>query len=200
MRFHLGPIPKTESDELPLGEWTPLRHDFGPLVMQLFAWPIGGIAFVIVGWLWLHETSAMKHLGNNPRLLAFVLVVAMLALIPVHEFLHALIHPRFGMSRKTVLGAWPTHLLFYAHYDGPMSRERLATCTATPFLIMTVAPLLISIIAGHASIVIAFVSTVNALASGADIFAVGTLLWQVPRRTKIFNQGWRTYWSRTISK
>jgi hypothetical protein len=49
MRFHIGPIPQTESPGLPSGEWSPLRHDFGPKVMQLFAWPIGGLAFVIVG-------------------------------------------------------------------------------------------------------------------------------------------------------
>lgn len=199
MRFHIGPIPKPELSDMPPGEWTPMRHDFGPIVMQLFAWPIGCVAFVIVGWLWLHETEVMKHLGTHPAALAAALIVASVALIPIHEFMHAITHPDFGMSRKTVVGAWPSHLLFYAHYDGPRSRERLIVCTATPFLIMTIAPLLISLIIGHANVIVAFVSTVNALASGADIFSICILLWQVPRRTNVLNQGWQTYWSRTIS-
>jgi hypothetical protein len=194
MRFHIGAIPPPESDTPP-GEWTPLRHDFGPLVMQLFAWPIGGLAFVIVGWLWLHGTQVMKHLGNNPNALLAELIVAMFTFIPIHELLHAITHPDFGLSRKTVVGAWPSHFLFYAHYDGPRSRERLVLCTATPFLIMTVAPLLFSLITGHANIILAFVSTVNALASGADIFSICVLLWQVPRHANVFNQGWRTYWA-----
>lgn len=195
MRFHIGPIPNTESSGLPPGQWTPLRYDCGPGIMQLFAWPIGGIAFVSVGWLWLHETQAMKHLGNNPTALLVGLIIALLAFIPIHELLHVFTHPDFGMSRKTVVGAWPSRLLFYAHYDGPRSRERLIVCIAAPFLMMTVAPLLIALLTGHASVIIAFVSTLNALASGADIFAVGTLLWQVPRGTNVFNQGWRTYWA-----
>jgi hypothetical protein len=111
----------------------------------------------------------MKHLGTDPGALVLTLIVAMFALFPIHEFLHVITHPDFGMSRKTVVGEWPSHFLFYAHYEGPRSRERLIVSTATPFLLMTVLPLLVSIIFGRASIIVAFVSTLNALASGADI-------------------------------
>jgi hypothetical protein len=68
-----------------------------------------------------------------------------------------------------------------------------------PFLVITVLPLLIALVTGHASILVAFVSSLNALGAGIDIFGVVLLLWQVPRHANVFNQGWRTYWSQTIS-
>jgi hypothetical protein len=48
---------------------------------------------------------------------------------------------------------------------------------------------------GTASVTVAFVSCLNMLAAGGDIFAVLMLLAQVPNRATVRNQGWRTYWS-----
>jgi hypothetical protein len=199
MRFHFGPVPQPESAEPPPSVWIPLRHDFGPGVMQLFALPIGGLALVLVGWLWIHATPVMKHLGGYPGALIFMLIAAMLVLILIHELLHAAVHPERGMSRKTVLGVWPSRLVFYAHYDGPRSRERLVLAVAMPFLVMTLLPLAIGIASGHATITLAFLSSLNALAAGGDLFAIGLLLWQIPRHANVFNQGWRTYWGSALT-
>jgi sterol desaturase/sphingolipid hydroxylase (fatty acid hydroxylase superfamily) len=200
MRFHIGAVPKPESSEPQPGIWTPLRFDFGPRLVQLFAIPLGGIVFVIVGWLWIHFTPVMKNLnGVNPNVLVVELIAAMLVLFPIHELVHAFMHPDFGLSRKTVLGVWPSRLVCYAHYDAPRTRERLLACLAMPFLVITLLPLLIGIVTGHASILVAFVSSLNALGAGIDIFGIILLFWQVPRHANVFNQGWRTYWSQTIS-
>ena len=162
-------------------------------MMQLIALPIGGVAFVLVGWLWILATPVMEN--------SFYLIplgAALFSLLPLHELLHALAHPDFGMSRKTLLAVWPSRLVCYAHYDGPRSRERLLTGLALPFLVITVIPLVISILSGHASLFIAFLSCLNAFGAGGDLFGILLLLWQVPRHARVFNQGWRTYWSRTI--
>jgi hypothetical protein len=195
VRFHLGPVPQSESLETPPGVWTPLRPDFGPKVTQLIAIPIGGVAFVVVGWLWIHATPVMKNLGGNPNRLVVELIASMFALIPVHELLHAVVHPDFGMTRKTVLAVWPSHLLCYTYYDGPRSRERLLIGMVMPLLVITFLPLVIGIVSGHASVIIAFVSSLNALGAAVDIFGIGLLLWQVPSCANVMNQGRQTYWS-----
>jgi len=199
MRFHIGAVPKTESFDFPPGQWNPLRHDFKSLVMLLFALPIGGVAFVIVGWLWLHETLAIKNLGNNPEALLVELLAVMFALFPIHEFFHVVTHPDFGMSRKTVLGVWPTRLLCYAHYDGVLSRNRFIVIFAMPLFVITIAPLFIAIISGHASVLVAFLSSLNALGAGVDIFSIVILLWQVPSGAKVVNRGGQTYWNQPES-
>jgi hypothetical protein len=195
MRFHIGAVPKPESSEPQPGIWNPIRFDFEPMIAQLFAIPLGGIFFVIVGWLWIHFTPVMKNAVVNLA----VLIVSMFVLFPIHELVHAVMHPDFGLSRKTVLGVWPLRLLFYAHYDGPRTRERLLASLVMPFLVITVLPLLIALVTGHASILVAFVSSLNALGAGIDIFGIILLFWQVPPRANVFNQGWRTYWSQPES-
>jgi hypothetical protein len=137
--------------------------------------------------------------GNDPNLLLVKLILAMFALFPLHEFLHAVVHPDFGMSRKTVLGVWPSRLLCYAHYNGPRSRERLVMGFAMPFLVITCLPFVISIVSGHASITVAFLSSLNAVGSGIDIFGICLLLWQVPPHANVSNQGSQTCWRQTAS-
>jgi hypothetical protein len=63
------------------------------------------------------------------------------ALILVHELLHAVVHPGYGFTDATVIGAWPSKLLFYAHYCGPLSRERFLLVFAMPTLVITGLPL-----------------------------------------------------------
>jgi hypothetical protein len=196
MRFHIGPVPK--SDENLPGVWTPLR-DLGPYTMLLFGVPIGGVAFVIVGWLWLYETPALKNIGNNPNTLLVELIVAMFAIFPIHEFLHMIFHPQFGLSRKTVLGVWPSRLLCYAYYDGVISRNRFIVIFAMPLLVITILPLFIAFTSGHASILVAFVSSLNALGAGLDIFAIILLFWLVPQNANVCNRGGRTLWNQPES-
>lgn len=168
----------------------PIR-EVGPVAMQLFAIPIGGVALVLVGLLWIHATPVTKHpVANLPWMIG-----GMFAIFPIHELLHAVVHPKFGASRNTIIGAWPSRMLFYAHYDGVLSRNRFIAILAMPLLLISFAPLLAGILIGHASVTVAFLSSLNALAAGGDIFGIALLLFQVPRGAMVFNQGWRTYWA-----
>jgi hypothetical protein len=49
---------------------------------------------------------------------------SLMALVVVHELIHAMVHPHGGKSDTTILGLWPSRLLFYAHYDGELTRYR----------------------------------------------------------------------------
>jgi len=188
MRFHLGAIPETP-DFSPDAAWTPLREPT-PWVMQILALPVGIIAGVLVGALWylLTPLRAVSSVSPGMMLGAFVVMV------PIHELIHAAVHPHGGGSADSILGFWPSRLLFYAHYVGELSRDRFITILLMPLLLISFGPLAVCAITGRSSGLLAFSSVLNALCACGDLFAVGLLLFQIPAKARVRNQGWRTFW------
>jgi len=188
MRFHFGAVPDAP-DFSPDAAWRPLREP-SPWAMQLFAIPLGIVACIVVALLWRILTPHREASFNSPGMLVIVLV----AIIPIHELLHAAVHPRFGMSASSILGCWPSRGLFYAHYLGELSRGRFIAILLMPLLVISFAPLLACAITDRCPPLFAFTSILNALLACGDIFAVGLLLFQVPAGATVRNKGWRTFW------
>lgn len=158
--------------------------------MQCFALPLGIAACAAVVTLWIYLTPVTKTpVASLPLLLA-----TMLAIFPVHELIHAFVHPQMGLSRDSILGIWLSRQLFYAHYMGELSRNRFIAILVMPLLLISVVPLVVSALIVHASVTVAFLSSFNVLASGGDIFAICILLLQVPSAATVRNSGWKTYW------
>lgn len=188
MRLHFGAVPLSH-DFVPDESWKPL-HEPGPILMQCFALPLGIAACAAVVTLWIYLTPVTKTpVASLPLLLG-----TMLAIFPVHEVIHAFVHPQMGLSRNSILGLWLSRQLFYAHYMGDLSRNRFIAILVMPLFLISVVPLVVSTIIGHASVTVAFLSSFNMLASGGDIFAICTLLLQVPNAATVRNNGWKTYW------
>lgn len=187
MHFRLGGIPETPGF-LPEAPWKPLREP-SPWLMQLFALPVGIVTFVVVGLLWFFLTPIRDVTLDLPALL-FVLVI----IIPVHELIHALVHPGAGRTSDTILGFWPSRLLFFAHYTGELSRRRFITILLMPLFIISIVPLMVCGALATSPEVIAFGSAMNALFSCGDIFGTAMLLFQIPAKARVRNQGYRTYW------
>jgi Putative zincin peptidase len=195
MRFHLGSIP----DEFtPDGSWRPIREP-GPAVMQLFAVPIGvGMAaLVMYSWHRIGVSISLHVESSNAAFFRGCLLLSVPALIVVHELLHAVVHPDCGRSPSTIIGAWPSRLLFYAHYSGPLSRNRFVAVLAMPFVVITVLPLAVAatgLLPTGVTMAAAWFSTCNALFACGDYFGIGLILAQVPRSAIVQNKSWRTYW------
>jgi hypothetical protein len=188
MRFHLGSIPETQ-EFLPDSSWRPLREPT-PWAMQFLALPLGIVACITVGVLWVFLTPLMDISLDSLGML----LIAFIVIIPIHELIHAAVHPRSGFSAHSILGFWPSRLLFYAHYVGELSRGRFIAILLMPLLVISVAPLFACAIAGHSSALLAFTSTLNALFACGDMFGIGLLLFQVPSDATVRNQGWKTFW------
>jgi hypothetical protein len=188
MRFHLGAIPETP-DFSPDATWRKLREPT-PWVMQFLALPLGIIACVAVGILW-HYLTPLRDVSLDSPGMVLILCVA---IIPIHELIHAAVHPCSGRSANSILGFWPSRLLFYAHYVGELSRGRFIAILLMPLLIISFVPLLVCAFIGRSSALLAFASTLNALFACGDVFAVGLLLFQIPADATVRNQGWRTFW------
>jgi hypothetical protein len=165
--------------------------------MQLLALPIGIVSFVLVGGLWILATPLSASFFSSPR---FVLIAlpSFLALVVVHELVHAAVHPQAGKSDKSVLGFWPSRLLFYAHYDGELTRNRFIAILAMPTLVISLLPLAIALVTQHAHGLVAWLSSMNVLFACGDIFGILLLAFQVPSGAVCHNSGWRTFW-RTAS-
>jgi len=188
MRFRVGAIPEC-AEFTPCDPWRPLREP-GLLLMQIIALPLGIGVAAVVGVAWL----AIAPAGDVWSLPPFAPLLIILGIIPVHELIHAAVHPGMGRTHESLLGLWPSRGVFYAHYDGELSRNRLIAILAMPFVVISLLPLVVCGVLGVTSPVIAFASTLNAFMSYGDLFGITLLLWQTPRTSRVRNQGWRTYW------
>jgi hypothetical protein len=168
--------------------------------MQFFALPLGlGMAFGVgCGWHLVGVPASLQFDARYAWVFMFALLLSFPALVLVHELLHAAVHPGWGLSHSTILGAWPSRLLFYAHYSGPLSRNRFLCVFTMPFLIITVLPLGMAACGLQLPALIrwavAWASTFNALASCGDYFGMLLVSLQVPGAAIVQNRGWRTYW------
>ena len=188
MKFLLGGIPENADFHPEQGGWQRLREP-GPVVMQILGLPIGlGVVIVLglaVAWLGMLD---FEHV--HPAVMLLVLV----GMIPLHECVHLLAHPRMGRSPHSIVGFWPATLLFFAHYDHQLSRNRFVLILAAPFLVVSVMPLFVCGLAGWRWGWVALLSMWNGLCAYGDLFGVLLVIWQVPRRALVRNRGYWTWW------
>lgn len=189
MRFRIGAIPETP-DFTPDASWHPLREP-SPRQVQLLALPTGLLAAGILILLWWLLTPP-PGIGLPKSALEFCLTFG--GIIVVHELIHAAIHPRMGWSRQSILGVWPARLIFYAHYHGELTRNRFVGILLMPLLCLSAAPLGVAATAHLSLPWLAFVSAFNAFLACGDILGASLVLFQIPPRAIVRNQGWKTYW------
>jgi hypothetical protein len=189
MRFHLGAIP-CSPDFVPDASWRSLREP-SPWLLNLLALPVGIVAAAAVLVLWCLVTP-LRVIMTEITLPAFLLSFA--GIVVVHELIHALVHPMAGRSPLSILGFWPSGGMFYAHYDGELTRNRFLAILLMPLVVISFVPLLVAAVAQVPSGWVAFISAFNAFLSCADILGAGLVLFQIPSTRIVRQQGWRTYW------
>lgn len=170
------------------------------MLMQIVALPIAVAAGLVFFFSW-HQLLELEapHIPDGWQIVWQIsMIVSFPLLILVHEFLHAIVFPGYGIGKDTLIGCWPSRMLFYAFYDGPMSRERFLLVFAMPFLVISVLPLCIAATVPLPEIVtsiLAWFSIWNAIFACGDMLGFGLLLFQVPRRSIVRNKGWRSFWT-----
>jgi len=190
MRFHIGAIPEAP-DFSPDAPWRPLREPT-PWVMQLVALPIAIAVALIVALLW----SQMMLMRQIEAILSIPFILFSFAgIVVIHELIHALVHPMAGRSPHSILGIWPSRVLFYAHYDGELRRNRFVGILLMPLVIISLVPLILAALKLiPASGSLAYISILNASVACGDVLGAGITLFQVPTDAIVRNQSWRTYW------
>jgi hypothetical protein len=206
MRFVLGPPPDADGFHPDESGWRKLREPSSYALIalgSLIGVPVG-IAFA---YLWsqveLYPLSIRMNLSlfgswapvAGLVVLAFLALAFFLLLIAIHELLHALACLKFGLSRETVIGCWPSRMMPYAGPLGEMPCWRYLVMALAPFLVLSVLPLLIAAFVERTPSTLAILSTVNALCSGGDLVLVAVIASQIPLRAAVRNKGWSTYWT-----
>lgn len=198
MKFRIGRIAENATFSPEQSGWFRLREP-AVWIVHVGGTLIGGAAAFGIGLLWVYVTRAFDF-PSGPVPLADVLpavglgIAVFFGLIVCHELLHAAAHPGHGADPASVLGLWPAGLVAYAHYDGPMSRNRFLGLLLTPFAVLSAGPLLAALLVPIESTLLAGCSVLNALFAGGDLLGVMLICAQVPARAVVRNQGWWTWW------
>lgn len=149
---------------------------------------LGGLAYLIaVTWSDFSFEQSLWELD-----LWFLPLMA--TIIAFHERLHALAHPGWGISSCTHYGVIPKSLVFYAHYDASVTRNRFIAILVAPFIGLTVIPLLVATTWPPASQTAGFIAILNAVFSGLDLFNAALIHLRTPTGVVMRNQGWQSYW------
>lgn len=136
-------------------------------------------------------------LKNNVSVsIRFDYVFLMYILIYLHEMIHAILIPNFIKSEKTYYGIRPWGGFVFT--TEIISKSRFLLICIAPFIVLSV---MLPVILGLFNLlngVLAFIIMINAFASSVDIFNALLILFQVPNRNLIVNNGFETYYKENI--
>ncbi|MFA5193474.1 MAG: metalloprotease family protein, partial [Verrucomicrobiia bacterium] len=116
--------------------------------MQIIALPLCVVIAGLLGGI-LHYVAprgicghgSVSFSGPDVLILLGGMVAVVVLFIAVHEMIHALVHPAQGRTDKTIIGIWLSRLLFYAHYEGVLSRTRFLAVFAAPLVVLSLCPI-----------------------------------------------------------
>jgi hypothetical protein len=188
MRFVLGPIPVDPAPTARPG-WTRAKEPPLWLVTWILAWPVAAVLSAGAGFAVGRLTPIAGDGLNLPALLALAVV-----LVVAHELVHAGFHPRCGLSRKTILGFWPSRWIVFAHYCGPRSKARFLAGMLGPLIVLSVVPIVLASLFGLTWWGLGALAIINAAVSCGDAIGFVVVLFGVPADTLVQNSGWQTYW------
>lgn len=194
MRFHWGSLPEY-GDFQPDSAWQSFDDNGESIwLWQFKALPIAIMNVVIIVLIWIVLTPVEGLLREITFPLPIVgFLVCLLSVLATHELLHALAHPRAGLSARTTIGFWPSRMLLYATYGGELSRNRYVAILLVPTVVISFVPIFVAILAQAYNIWLVYITVLNAFLASGDILATRIML-QLPANAVIHNQGQNAYW------
>jgi hypothetical protein len=151
-----------------------------PLVTGLLPIP----PFFLVMWLFTVTPTALSFSqAGLPAIVGGFFFAGVL-----HELLHGIACPGFGLSSKTRFGFDKKFGVLFCVHLGPMTAPRLYLMTLLPFFVLTAAPLL-SAFLGYSSGFLCVVATYNAGMSVVDLYTPIFIARAVPWNALIAADG-----------
>ncbi|WP_345240602.1 DUF3267 domain-containing protein [Pontibacillus salipaludis] len=185
------------STKLPVSEqfrpeeegWTMLKEPNATLA-QWIALPIGLFGILLVYLLAVVlgiEEFYQFRFGWN-------LLLAYAVMLPIHEWLHAVVFPAKLKSDDIYVGVLMKYLVFFAFYTKRMSRNRALAVYLTPFLVLSILPIVVMAVTGVYSLFLFDIAFLNAIGACVDLLAIWMISTQVPKEAVVRNKGYKTYW------
>ncbi len=118
---------------------------------------------------------------------------------PLHEFVHALATPSWGLTDHTVIGFQRGSGLFlpYMYYDGSLPLWRMLLIGLAPIVLLTGLPLSLLLLtppSGALRADLGYLAFYNAAISGGDLVNFAWILSRVPLRATVQQNGWGLLW------
>jgi len=199
MRFRLGAMPADPNFKPEEANWNRLRHDplHSFLQLWIYGFLIGMVTAPLMNFLWLLVGIDFIF----PIRLSWFIGLLIPPIILIHEIIHAVFYPDFGISDKTIIGFWPSKMIAYAYHTAPISRNRLIWVGIAPLLFLSLFPIVLFVVLGGprfwdktTATVLFHVSFLNVLFSGGDILGIITVLREIPASAMVRFNGWDTFW------
>ncbi len=205
MRFHYGSIPEEAGFQPESQGWAGIREP-SPLLVNVLAIPVALLMFALTigllslaweGW-WIAAIWGDSEIESTSSPFPLILAIIFLS-IPIHELVHLFTHPQFGRSNKSVFGLWLSRGMFYAHYEGAVSRNRFLSILAAPYLVLAWPPVIILALIGISVPIVyveilVLVALVNSVLPAGDVLGFFLMVSQVPSSACVKNKGWKSYW------
>ena len=123
--------------------------------------------------------------------------------VPVHELIHALFTPNWGLSTKTIFGVQKSKGLFmpYVYYDDEQPLWHFLLTGLAPTIVLSVLPILIIMFAPLSHIyraALGFLSLFNAGIAGGDWFLLVWFSTHLDVRSYVRQHEWKLYWKTRI--
>jgi hypothetical protein len=188
------------SDHLPAGlnfvQQPKLSIGLGISILVGLGLPIIPILLLsFEAWLFPHVNT-----NQSETIPMWIIFPVLLVSILVHEFLHLLWHPGWGLSSRSLVLVWPLKLQFGVYYEGFMSRTRWLVMRLSPLVGLTLLPTLVLLIVYCFEMsffwqqFIVLVILVNSLGAGSDLVASVIVARQVPLGGEVGNWNGRACW------
>lgn len=120
------------------------------------------------------------------------LIIVLLSVLIVHEFFHLIFIPNFLKSKDIIIGL--TFFGAFVHTEQTLTKARFILISVAPYLILSILfPLILSILGVLTGKMLFFI-LLNSLGASLDILGLFLVLFQVPKKALVRNNGTRTYW------
>ncbi len=188
MRFYFGNAPEGQARPAEEG-WQPIPA-FGAKRVQNYGLLAGCAGMLLVALL-LHWDIRSSSVWTT------VLIVVFATLL--HELVHALTTPGWGLSDQTVIGLQRGKglLLPYMYYDGSQPLARMLATGLAPLLLLTALPVTVILytpLSGALRADLAFLAFYNAAISGGDVVNFFWIATHLPLRATVLRDGWGLLW------
>lgn len=194
MKWYCGnEFPVYDGDAWVPSSWNTLKEP-NPNWLNIMAIPVSLLALGLTYWMWtlvMPEVATQVFWQHSLNRTALILLPA---LILIHELIHMLLHPGMGRSHYSVLGFLPKYCMFVASYTHTWTCRRFVSCLLAPLFGISLLPILLAGAGLDLPHFVIHASLANAFLSSGDIIGSILLLFQVPARCLVRNNGFRSYW------
>ncbi|WP_201315135.1 DUF3267 domain-containing protein [Dyella sp. EPa41] len=133
---------------------------------------------LFAGWRTLWDNSVIFGTFDQPP---EIFIPLLISIIFLHEIVHVMTHPKFGLSSQSIIGILPKSFMAYSAYLGEQSRNRIIVSALAPFVALTIIPFLLSsLFSRETAPYLAGLSILNGMGSAGDLIILHRILRHTP--------------------